>query len=65
MADKYEKRGQIVKFEAGDYCIIKISKKDRSNSTTSIRIFARVLQRHDYLYKLQTKYGILQSKYSA
>jgi hypothetical protein len=58
MADKYEKRGQIVEFEAGDYCTIKVSKKDRSSGTTLIRILARVLRRHGHLYRLQTKYGI-------
>lgn len=29
MANQYEKRGEIVEFEAGDYCTIKVPRKDR------------------------------------
>ena len=29
MANKYEKRGEIVEFEPGDYCTVMVPKKDR------------------------------------
>ena len=65
MANKYEKSGQLMEFEAGDYCTIKVPKKDRPTGATSMRILARVLRRYGHLYMLQTKYGNLQSKYGA
>jgi hypothetical protein len=54
-----------MEFEAGDYCTIKVPKKGRPSGATSMRILARVLRRYGHLYMLQTKYGILQSKYGA
>jgi hypothetical protein len=65
MANKYGKRGEIVEFEPGDYCTIKVPKKDRSSGVTIIRVLARVLRRRGHTYELQIKHGILQSKYGA
>jgi len=65
MAYKYEKRGEIVEFEPGDYCTIKVPKKDRPSGVTTMRVLARVLRRRGHTYELQTKYDILQSKYGA
>jgi hypothetical protein len=65
MANKYEKRGEIVEFEPGDYCTIKVPKKDRPSGATTMRVLARVLRRRGHTYELQTKYGILQSRYGA
>ena len=65
MANKYEKRGEIVEFEPGDYCTIRVPKKDRPSGATTMRILVRVLRRHGHTYELQTKYGILKSKYGA
>jgi hypothetical protein len=65
MVNQYEKRGEVVEFKAGDYCTVKVPKKDRPSGATAIRILARVLRRYGYLYELQTKYGILQSRYGA
>ena len=65
MAYKYEKRGEIVEFEPGDYCTIKVPKKDRPSGATTMRVLARVLRRRGHTYELLTKYGILQSKYGA
>jgi hypothetical protein len=65
MANQYEKRGEVIEFEAGDYCTIKVPKKDRPSDATTMRILARVLRRSGHTYELQTKHGILQSRYSA
>jgi hypothetical protein len=65
MINQYEKRGEVVEFEAGDYYTVKVPKKNRPNGATAMRILARVLRRYGYLYELQTKYGILQSRYGA
>ena len=40
MINKYEKRGEIVEFESGDYYIIKIFKKNKFNDVTTMRVFA-------------------------
>jgi hypothetical protein len=63
MINQYEKRGEVVEFEAGDYYIIKVPKKDRPSGATTMRILTRVLRRVGHLYELQTKHGILQSRY--
>ena len=63
MANRYEKRGEVVEFEAGDYCTIKVPKKDRPSGAATMRILARVLRRVGHLYELQTKHGVLQSRY--
>jgi hypothetical protein len=63
MTKQYEKRGEIVEFEAGDYYTIKVSKKDRPNGAAAMRVLIRVLRRYGHVYELQIKYGILQSKY--
>jgi hypothetical protein len=65
MANQYEKRGEVVEFEAGDYCTIKVPKKDRPSGATTMRILARILRRCGHLYEIQTKYGILHSRYGA
>lgn len=65
MANKYEKRGEVVEFEEGDYCTIRVPKKDRPSGAATMRILARVLRRRGHTYELQTKHGILQSKYGA
>ncbi len=65
MANQYEKRGEVVEFEPGDYCTIKVPKKDRPSGAATMRVLARVLRRCGHTYELQTKYGILQSKYGA
>jgi hypothetical protein len=52
MVNKYEKRGEIVEFEAGDYYTIKVPKKDRFSGAASIRLRARVLRRSGHLYEL-------------
>jgi len=65
MANKYEKRGETVEFEPDDCCTIRVPKKDRPSSATTMRILVRVLRRCGHPYELQTKYGILKSKYGA
>jgi hypothetical protein len=65
MANQYEKRGEVVEFEAGDYCTIKVPKKDRLSGATIMRILARILRRCGHFYEIQTKYGILHSRYGA
>jgi hypothetical protein len=65
MANKYEKRHEVVEFEAGDYCTIKVPKKDRPSGAATMRVLARVLRRCGHTYELQTKHGILQSRYGA
>jgi transposase InsO family protein len=65
MANQYEKRGEVVEFEPGNYCTIKVPKKDRPSGAATMRVLVRVLRRCGHTYELQTKYGILQSKYGA
>jgi hypothetical protein len=38
MANKYEKRGEVVEFEEGDYYTIKMPKKDRPSGAITMRI---------------------------
>ena len=40
MANKYEKRGEIVEFEPGDYCTVMVPKKDRPSGATMMRVLA-------------------------
>src|SRR2546421_8842481 len=49
MANKYEKRGEIVEFEPGDYCTIRVPKKDRPSGATTMRILVRVLRRRGHV----------------
>jgi IS30 family transposase len=63
MANKYEKRHQVIEFEIGDFCTIKVPKKDRPSGATTIRLLCRVLRRRGNTYELQTKHGILRSLY--
>jgi hypothetical protein len=63
MINQYEKRGEVVEFEAGDYYTIKVPKKDRPSGAATMRILARVLRRVGHLYEFQTKHGVLQSRY--
>jgi hypothetical protein len=65
IANKYEKHGEIIEFEEGDYYIIKIFKKNKFNNIIIIYILARVFWYCKNNYKLQTKYGILRLKYKA
>ena len=65
MTNKYRKRCEVIEFELGDYCTIKAHKKDRPNGATMMRVLARVLRRRGHTYELQTKYGILKSRYGA
>src|SRR2546423_1405637 len=63
MASQYEKRGEVVEFEAGDYCTIKIPKKDRHSGAATLRVLARALRRCGHTYELQTKHWILPARY--
>jgi hypothetical protein len=63
MANKYEKRHKITEFEIGDFCTIQVPKKDRPSGATAIRLLCRVLRRRGHTYELQTKHGILRSRY--
>src|ERR1700733_5379823 len=49
MADKYEKRGEIIEFEPGESCTIKVPKKDRPSGATTIRTLTRVLRRRGHV----------------
>jgi hypothetical protein len=58
MANKYEKRGEIVEFQPGNYCTVMVPKKDRPSGATMMRVLTRVLRRHGHIYELQTKHGV-------
>jgi hypothetical protein len=52
MTNNYEKRHEVIEFEAGDFCTIKVPKKDRPGGTTTIRLLCRVLRRRGNTYQL-------------
>jgi hypothetical protein len=52
IANKYEKRHEVVEFEAGDYYTIKVPKKDRPSGAATMRVLARVLRRYGHTYEL-------------
>jgi len=62
MANKYEKRYHIIEFKEGDFCTIKVPKKDQPASTATVRVLCKVLNWRGNIYELQTKFGILRSR---